>query len=973
MNVGQFSATDILKVSSAHKFLRWLAAVGGGLCLMAQPAVASTNTATILRSSANPGVVSSNVTLTAVVEGDSPTGSVQFSDGGTALGTAVPLIGAQATYTFTPSASGGHLFGATYSGDTTNTPSAASTAVNVVGFSSTTTLSLSASSVAPATVVTLTAAIGGLNPTGNVVFRDSGSILHSVLLNSGVATWSQPFALGAHAVTASYEGDTTNVGSVSTTAMIQVSSDGSVAPAAAALQISYEYDALGNVTKIIDANAASIQQVYDSLSRNTQVTQPSPAPGQAAPIVKFSYDLLGQSTAVTDPRNLTTTYTIDGLGNAAAQSSPDTGGTSRIFYDNGLLKTITDSRGVTTSYTYDALDRVRMVSYSDSSPGITFTYDQGSNGAGHLTSFTDESGSTALTYDGFGRIATKTQTSGPPGGQKTLQLIYTWGTSGTATGKLQSVKYPSGARVNYGYDTAGRISDVSVVGADGVTTQVLSGLSYTALGLFKSWVWGNGDWYVRAFDGYGRLVSYPLGNSNGTGAAAGVTRTLSFDAAGRIVGYSHTTAPNWDQIFGYDGLGRLTSATLMGGNTYGYAYDETGNRTQSIVNGTLYVNTLAPNSNWYTDVATAGGGPTAQGHDAAGHLTKDAGGTYTYSGRGRLALALRSGNSFSYLYNALEQRVYKDGPTGVITTGKAYYVYDEAGRLVGEYDATGKAVYETVYLGDMPVAALTAEAIGQTTVSYVYADHLNTARVIVRPADQAIVWQWGSNEPFGQSSVNANPNNLGAYTYNPRFPGQVADAESGWFYNWNRDYNPASGRYVQSDPIGLVGGFNTYSYVGGGPLDGLDRTGLKQDPKSNYCVNLAKKIANVKASLDKRWQELKADDGGLPEYIGPGESFYQTRRGHRTIINIEDQNIRRLEQQYDDECGPPPPPVPVCKPAADTASSSSSGSTSKSNAGTYLGLGALAVGIGACAILEPCGAIAGAGAIIGGTALAGQN
>ena len=784
------------------------------------------STTTALTSSANPVAAGNSLALVATVTGNVPTGSVQFKDGGTNLGSAVQLVSGQASYTLTPSLAAGHLYSAAYAGDPTNAPSTGQVAVNVTGATSTTALNVSTIAATPTTSITLTAAVAGSSPTGTVKFREGATVLNTATVTGGVATWSQTFTTGSHAITASYSGDSTNSGSASTTTIIQISADGSMQPGAA-LQTNFEYDAEGNLTKVTDANAAITQKAYDSLSRATQITQPVPATGQLAPTIDLSYDLQDQLATVTDPRALQTSYTIDGLGNATAQSSPDTGGTTRTFYDSGLLKTSTDARGKTTTYTYDELDRVKTVAYSDGGTGIVYTYDQGTNGVGHLTNVTDESGSTTFTYDGLGRIATKTQVAGPSGGQKTFTLIYTWGTSGTATGKLQSVKYPSGAQVNYGYDTAGRVNDVSVLGADGVTTEILSGLTYTALGQPKSWAWGSGSPYLRTFDGYGRLVSYPLGNPNGTGNAAGVTRTLSFDAAGRIVGYSHTTPTNWDQIFGYDGLDRLTSATLTNGNTYGYAYDPTGNRTQSTINGTSYASTVASNSDWYTNVATAAGGATAQGYDAAGHLTSDAGGTYTYSGRGRLAAELRSGNTFSYLYNAFEQRVYKGGSTGVNTTGKAFYVYDEAGHLVGEYDATGKALYETVYLGDMPVAALTAPAIGQTTVSYIYADHLNTARVIVRPVDQVIVWQWGSNEPFGQSQANVNPSSLGIYTYNPRFPGQVADSESGWFYNWNRDYNPALGRYVQSDPIGLdAGSMSTYGYVDSSPLDTVDPEGL---------------------------------------------------------------------------------------------------------------------------------------------------
>jgi RHS repeat-associated protein len=107
---------------------------------------------------------------------------------------------------------------------------------------------------------------------------------------------------------------------------------------------------------------------------------------------------------------------------------------------------------------------------------------------------------------------------------------------------------------------------------------------------------------------------------------------------------------------------------------------------------------------------------------------------------------------------------------------------------------------------------------------FIDADHLETPRVVV-DKDNAVRWRWLA-EPFGSSAPETNPQGLGVFTQPLRFAGQYADAETGLYYNWHRDYDASTGRYVQSDPIRQNGGINTYTYADNDPLRYSDPLGL---------------------------------------------------------------------------------------------------------------------------------------------------
>lgn len=96
-------------------------------------------------------------------------------------------------------------------------------------------------------------------------------------------------------------------------------------------------------------------------------------------------------------------------------------------------------------------------------------------------------------------------------------------------------------------------------------------------------------------------------------------------------------------------------------------------------------------------------------------------------------------------------------------------------------------------------------------VYYIHADHLNTPRIIVDSSNTP-VWQWHNRNAFGDNLPDENPDS-NLFEYNLRFAEQYFDTETGLHYNYFRDYEPQTGRYLSSDPIGLAGGLNTYGYA----------------------------------------------------------------------------------------------------------------------------------------------------------------
>ncbi|SHN40467.1 RHS repeat domain-containing protein [Rhizobacter sp. OV335] len=381
-----------------------------------------------------------------------------------------------------------------------------------------------------------------------------------------------------------------------------------------------------------------------------------------------------------------------------------------------------------------------------------------------------------------------------------------------------TITYPSGRVLVITRDVGELIGMSLSANAGGTPVPLISNVKWEPFGPVSGWDWHMTSGLVthlRQFDLSGRIVRYPLGNA---------LRDVSYDAADRITGFTHllasdgTAQPALDQSFGYDENSRLTSITTAA-SSWSIAYDPNGNRTSVSLNGNPSIYTTEATSNRLTSITNPA---RSFGYDNAGNTTS-AGYTATYALSGSIASITKAGVTGSYDYDAQRRRIRK-----VTSTGETViFVYDLEGQLLGEYDQTGKALREYVWLDNIPVAMFMpdpANASNPPLVFYIHADHLNAPRIVV-DRNGAKRWRWLA-EPFGTTAPETNPDGLGVFTQNLRFPGQYADNESGLWYNYFRFYAPEGGSYVQSDPIGLGGGINTYGYVGGNPIQGIDRNGL---------------------------------------------------------------------------------------------------------------------------------------------------
>lgn len=581
------------------------------------------------------------------------------------------------------------------------------------------------------------------------------------------------------------------------------------------VKMSYIYDGNGNVIKTTDAlNRVTVFE-YDALNRMVKSTDP------AGQVTQHTYDGADNVVQVIDPRGHATTYAYDGLDQLWTQASPDTGVTQFTYTADGLRQSMTRNDGSVLNYSYDGLGRVTAIGNAQAQR--IYSYDTCGNGKGRLCGMSVGDSQTANSWTTFAYNPEGLLVGRDDAMQSTENLT---GYSYDNLGRLTAINYPSGVNVGYGY-AYGKLSGATAT-VNGVTTNIATGLHYQPFGPVTDWAVGNGLTRSYGYDSDGRLTGVS------TGSASGLVQSLTYglNLGDEVSAITNGVNTGLSEKFTYDPLSRLIKQEYGSGGQQLRDYDATGNLTHNNGPWDEYL-AVDPNSN---RVATMG--DHTYSYDARGNRSKyqfrGSTAIYAYDAFNRLSQYSRDiatnfsepngpngeaidhpAGTWSYLYDAQDQRVGKSGPDG-----QTRYVYGAPGQLLAEYGPGGWKSY--LWLGGELIGVYSTNA----GLSFVHTDHLGRPEVVTNGAQQQ-VWR-AANYAFGRTVTQ---NAIGGL--NLGFHGQYLDAESGVWQNGYRDYDSRLGRYLESDPIGLDGGANTYSYVDANPLSFIDSLGLSKGGKKN--------------------------------------------------------------------------------------------------------------------------------------------
>ncbi len=602
-----------------------------------------------------------------------------------------------------------------------------------------------------------------------------------------------------------------------------------------------EYDARGRVTVQKDAYGAKTVYTYDGADRLTSVTD------ALDNTYAYTYDETGSLTSVTDPNGYVTSYEYDRMGRATRVRSPGMSYNITRKYDAaGNIIENTVYSNLKVKYIYDSMNRVTRKSYGSGANAYTAEYAYTDDGL--LSTVTDNSGTITYTYDEMNGLTGKTLQDG-------TKLAYTYDTACRLT--IVSVYKPDGTlygSTSYEYDLLDR--PVKVTDKNGAETRY----EYDAAGNRTEMTYPNGAKTQYTYDSVNRLTCEKVLDTNGN-TVAQYTYTLGangerlkVEETGRTVEYT------------YDETGRLTGEkeTKDGQVTETlYEYDKNSNRTKKTVNGVKTVYSYNSQNQLTSEESGTGVSKVTvtYSYNYAGHQTKKTEGSktlnYTYDTENRLVRVTDASNANieQYTYDWEGNRIQKISENGTVN-----YIVDtncQYAQVIAETDENGNLL--TWYTRGDELISL--ERTGEKR--YYFYDGHGSVRMLADENNS--VTDTYEFDAFGNLTARTGTTE-NAYLY----CGEQFDALTGLYYLRARYMDPTNGRFTSmdsyagalNDPITL----HKYLYANANPVTFKDPSGNMG--MAGYALTIVQAIGTASTIIRSAIEYHRyMNDGAGPEEL----------------------------------------------------------------------------------------------------------
>ncbi|GLS04988.1 hypothetical protein GCM10007860_21370 [Chitiniphilus shinanonensis] len=683
---------------------------------------------------------------------------------------------------------------------------------------------------------------------------------------------------------------------------------------------------LQSQTDTFTVNGKAFRTVYQAAERS--YTSTSPLLRQST----VKVDTQGRPLQLTQPGLLPVDYAYDAKGRLStlSQGSGDGTRTTRYAYNAlGELESVTDALGRVTGYGYDLAGRVTRVTTPDGRE-IGFGYDAN----GNLTAVTPPS-RPAHGFD-FNNIDLATRYAPPALGASDVATRFEYNLDQQPT----KVERPDGQAITYGYDAAGRLSNVESgerqiaygylasgqlgsIASDGIAQTfaydgaLLTGIQHSgpvtgelAFGydnffrLKQMTVAGTDIAFGYDDDGLltqaGALtVTRDAANGLPTGSTLDqIATSQQYDAYGQIERFTaqHGDSVLFQEQYTRNSVGQIVGKTVSGNGpskTYGYRYDLAGRLIEVTQNGSV-IGQYQYDANGNRTQANG----IAASYDAQDRLIAYGNRQYQYSANGELQqinvggaisqyqydvfgnlrqVTLANGGQLDYVIDGQNRRIGKK-VNGVLVQG---FIYQDQLKPAAELNGNGEVVSRFIYAGKANVPEYLVKG-GETY--RIITDQLGSVRLVVN-SQTGEVKQEIDYDAWGNVLADTNPG------FQPfGFAGGIYDRDTGLVRFGARDYDPQVGRWTAKDPIGFNGGdSNVYGYVKNDPVNKIDPSGLS-------TLRCARELGNpANGDLTPAWNPLRHD-----YLIVAGQTYGMTTEGN--MIWSDGTVLRGSERKNNNSC-----------------------------------------------------------------------